>query len=104
MADLSESQQQTLIDFATFLSSQNQSEDGIESLLEPEFIEKPEQETVVGAIKRLKKTYYMLDTDVLLNQVSSLMGEHLLQGREADLVIEELETLFEGSYQKYRQQ
>lgn len=106
MAGLSETQQQTLIDFATFLSTQNQAEtkESVLELLEPEIIERPEEETVVGAIKRLNKTYYMLDTEALLNQVSSLMGKHLLQGQEADLVIDELEALFEVSYQKYRQQ
>ncbi|MCP4430025.1 MAG: Crp/Fnr family transcriptional regulator [Gammaproteobacteria bacterium] len=104
MASLSPAHQQSVIDFASFLSAQNSTEPAVEFPLDPELIERPGEETVVGAIKRLKKTYYMLDTDVLLNQASSLMGQHLLHGREARLVIDELEALFEASYQEYRQQ
>ncbi|NNE64083.1 MAG: hypothetical protein HKN34_08370 [Gammaproteobacteria bacterium] len=103
MAGLSPSHQQSVIDYASFLSSQDQTEVAVCEPLEPELIERPDQESVVAAIKRLKKTYYMLDTDSLLNQASALMGQHILHGREACRVIDDLEVLFKASYEEYCQ-
>lgn len=102
MAQLPLSHQQSLVDFAGYLVSQYQPEPEDSPILEPGVVERPSDETVVAAIKRLKLTYHMLDTDSLLNKVSDLMGQHLLQGREASQVIDELQTLFEASYQEYR--
>lgn len=104
MIQLSPPHQQSVLDFADYLLAQYPPEPGERLTLEPRIIERPAEESVIGAIKRLKQTYNMLDTDALLNQASALMGQHLLQGREAHLVIDELETLFETSYQEYRQQ
>ncbi len=69
---------------------------------EPEQIPRPATESVVGAIKRLSKSYYMLDRSTMLNETSSLMGAHVLQGRPAGPVIDELEALFARYYEKYR--
>lgn len=103
MDGLSPSHQQSVIDFATFLSAQGQVDEVHHEPLEPELIERPDEESVVAAIKRLKKTYHMLDTDSLLNQVSTLMGQHLLHGREARMVIDDLEVLFKAGYEEYCQ-
>jgi len=72
--------------------------------LKPESIERPQQETVIAAIKRLKKTYYMLDTDTMLNQTSALMRQHILKGREASAVIDELQSIFHDQYKQYIKQ
>lgn len=104
MDGLSPSQQQSVIDYAAFLSAQGRIDELKHHPLEPEPIERPEDESVVEAIKRLKKTYHMLDTDSLLTQVSTLMGQHLLHGREAGLVIDDLEVLFKAGYEEYCQQ
>ncbi len=104
MNQLSPPHQQSVIDFASYLFYQYPSEPGERPVLEPQIIERPDDETVIGAIKRLKQTYHMLDTDKLLNRTSALMGQHLLQGREAHMVIDELEALFQTSYEEYRQQ
>ena len=40
----------------------------------------------------------MVDRATLLNETSSLMSQHLMQGRAAVEVIDELETLFEKRY------
>ena len=62
----------------------------------------PEVSTgVIGAMKRLKQSYPMLNTDDLFHRASGLMGEHMLQGREAPAVIDDLEALFKASYDKY---
>ena len=98
---LPEIQQQSLLDYAEFLVAKTKvSNDVIESL-KPESIDRPSDESVVAAIKRLKQTYYMLDTDILINQVSALMGQHLLQGREASLVIDDLQNLFQNKYEEF---
>ena len=71
--------------------------------LEPERIPRPKEESVVGAIKRLSHSYFMLDRSAMLNDTSSLMGAHVLQGRPASEVIDELEALFARHYVKYRE-
>jgi len=55
----------------------------------------------VLAIQRLTATYPMLDTAKLLNESSELMSSHILQGREAVGVIDDLESLFGRYYEKY---
>lgn len=46
----------------------------------------------------------MLDSDVLLDGTSSLMGQHILPGREASSVINELQSMFQEKYEKYLEQ
>lgn len=104
MKQLSATHQQSVIDFASYLVEQYPLESVNDEILEPQPVQRPADETVVGAIKRLKKTYYMLDTDGLLNKASALMGQHMLQGRESESVINDLQHLFESSYEDYRQQ
>lgn len=60
----------------------------------------PEGETVVMAIKRLTRTYPMLDRRKLIGRTSQLMAEHALQGRAAVEVITELEVVFEEHFRK----
>jgi hypothetical protein len=43
----------------------------------------------------------MLESERLLDETSSLMMAHTLQGRDAKLVIDELEALFARHYQSY---
>jgi len=57
-------------------------------------IPRPAEESVVKAVKRLRATYPMLDVRKLLNETSSLMTQHVMQGRDKIEVIEELEILF----------
>ncbi|MBB1076295.1 hypothetical protein HUU62_17965 [Rhodoferax sp. 4810] len=63
---------------------------------------RPENETVLAAIKRLRRQYPMLDAAALLNDTSLLMSAHLLQGRAAHDVITELETLFAEHFTRWR--
>lgn len=97
--------QDTLIAFAEFLASRGRAEVQEEApLLEPKQIQRPRDESVVGAIKRLSQSYHMLDRSAMLNETSSLMGAHVLQGRPAAEVIDELEVLFARYYAKYREE
>jgi len=67
---------------------------------EPQHIPRGENESVVAAIKRLSKSYFMLDKPQLLNESSVLMTQHVMQGRAVNEVIDELETLFARFYQE----
>ncbi|MCP3689087.1 MAG: Crp/Fnr family transcriptional regulator [Gammaproteobacteria bacterium] len=104
MSQISAEQQQSVIDFAEFLAKRENHVVADSVLLTPENIERPAGESVVEAIKRLKQTYHMLDTSDLLNQASALMGQHILQGRDASSVVDDLQALFQTSYEAYRQQ
>lgn len=68
---------------------------------EPEPIPRPEQESVVAAMKRLSKSYHMIDKSKILNQASSLMTEHMMKGRSAVEVIDELEIVFRTHYEEH---
>jgi hypothetical protein len=43
----------------------------------------------------------MLERDKMLDDTSSLMMAHVIQGRAAHKVIDDLEKLFEQHYQRY---
>ncbi len=101
LAQLEDSHQQAIVDYADFLVQRYKVENSGDRDLKPESIERPGQETVIAAIKRLKKTYYMLETNTLLNETSVLMGQHILKGREASDVIDELQSIFQTQYKQY---
>jgi len=67
---------------------------------EPLDIPRPEKESVIKAIKRLSANYPMVDKENILHPISALMTGHMLQGKKADKVIDELEELFAKEYQK----
>ena len=69
---------QQLIDFAEFLQAKYQPI--TTELAEPQAIPRPDQESVVAAVKRLSATYPMLDKDKLLNETSALVMQHMMQG------------------------
>ena len=98
---MNQQQQQTLLDFAEFLQQKNTSTDTTDEKQQPIDHPRPPNENVVAAIKRLRASYFMLNTDQLLNETSTLMAQFMIQGREAESVIDDLETLFENHYQKY---
>ncbi|KRT53656.1 hypothetical protein [endosymbiont of Ridgeia piscesae] len=105
--ELDEAGRRSLLDYAEFLqtrtSQETMAEPEPEPLLEPKLIPRPENESVVKAIKRLSASFSMLPREALFNETSSLMMAHVMQGRSAPDVIDELEALFEAHYQKYRQ-
>jgi hypothetical protein len=70
-----------------------------EPIPEPTPRPRPERESVIAAIRRLALTYPMLDRDPMLHQTAALMSAHVLHGRTAAAVIDELEALFLRQYQ-----
>lgn len=89
--------QETLLAFAEFLSARRAAEPV--SPGSPLAIPRPAKESVVQAIRRLRETYPMLDHGKMLHEVSRLMGQHVLHGRPAPEVIDELELLFRARYE-----
>ncbi|MDX1812045.1 MAG: Crp/Fnr family transcriptional regulator [Gammaproteobacteria bacterium] len=98
--NLNEDDQYSLLKFAEFLAQQEKNMEVLKALETPIAIAPKKNETVVGALKRLSTSYFMLDKAVMLNETSAIMAQHILQGRERDEVIEELEQLFKAQYAK----
>lgn len=91
-----EQAQKSVLDFCDFLYAQNPTSNN--EILSPKKIARPDSESVVLAMRRLSDTYYMLNKDDLLHEASGLMSQHILQGKDATEVIDELEVLFEKFY------
>jgi len=93
-------QRHTLLDFAEFLSSKTESESTAE-ITTPVIQARPEEESVVKAIRRLSQSYPMLEKSVLLNETSKLMSQHVMQGVKAEEIIDQIENFFVEQYQLY---
>ena len=63
-------------------------------------IERPTRETVTMALRRLVRSYPMLDRRRLMGEASRLMAQHALEGRAASEVIDDLEAVFARHYQR----
>ena len=100
---LPESERKSLLDFAEFLAGRAgiQEPSAPPVPQEPLDIPRPEEETVVAAMKRLRESYPMIDHSKMLHEASGLMGEHIMQGRPAPEVIDELEVMFVRYYEKH---
>ena len=101
---LSAADRATVLAFAEFLASRAEAgqEVGAEPAPEPVPEPRPESESVVGAIKRLSRTYPMLEKSEMLNETSALMSQHVVQGRPPREVIDELEALFRRAWERKR--
>lgn len=96
--ELPEAQRVSLIDYAEFLLARGRAETPATPDT-PLPIPRPAQESVVKAIKRLRETYPMLDRAKLLHEISAHMTQHLVHGKPAEQVIDELEAVFRHHYE-----
>jgi hypothetical protein len=96
-ARLAEADRATLLSFAEFLAARSPAPGPVPA---PMPVPRRDNETVVGAIKRLSATYPMLDKSKMLNETSTLVAQYSLQGRPAGEVIAELEVVFESHYRR----
>lgn len=87
-----------LLNFAEFLAVRSIKNQTIQ---EPVPIERPPEESIVAAIKRLSTTYSMLDKSSLISEVSEKVTAHVVHGRELAEIIDELEMLFKQQYEHY---
>lgn len=95
---MDEQRKQSLCDFASFLYAQ--ADPVSKEVPQPEVVPRPEKETVVGAVRRLKIKYHMIDSMSVFSAASELMTDHMVKGRDLVEVIDEMEELFENSYNK----
>ncbi len=91
----------SLCDFADFLYAK--AGPVIKEIPQPEEGQRPEVETVVGAVKRLKGKYHMVESMTVFSAASSLMTDHMVKGRDVIEVIDEMEILFDDAYKKLLQ-
>ncbi len=90
-----------ILGFAEYLATRaGETVKPVQAVPQPLDVPRPEQESVVAAIKRLSSTYHMLDDPRLLNEASVLMSQHVMQGREAEHVIDDLQALFNKFYEQ----
>jgi hypothetical protein len=94
---LPEAQETALLEYAEFLAQRH---GGPREITAPLEIPRPAKESVVKAIQRLGATYPMVDRGKILNETSVLMTQHVIHGRAATEVIDELEILFRRHYEK----
>ena len=69
---------------------------------EPGQIERPAEESIVGCLKRLAKTYPMLDKNEMLKATSELVATNIMKGGDTVEVIDELERIFRTHYEQLR--
>jgi len=100
LSRLPEAQSESLLEFAEFLFERHAVELQPEAPMAPLDIPRPEEETVIIAVRRLTATYPMVDTGQILNETSSLVTQNILHKRDAVEVIDELEQLFDSCYQR----
>ncbi|HHI77515.1 MAG TPA: hypothetical protein ENJ94_10095 [Gammaproteobacteria bacterium] len=93
----------SLLDYARFLASREASPEApaAEVPAEPLGLARPAQETVIEAMRRLSRNYPMLEKDELLHRAAALMSSHVLQGRPASEVIDDLEALFAEAWERH---
>ena len=101
LSDLDKNDRHSLISYAEFLLAKAKQEGRLLVVEKPLVIPRPQEEKVVAAIKRLSAAYPMLKKNDLFNQTAALMSEHIMQGREAVEVIDELEALFKAHYEAF---
>ena len=102
--ELPEEQQKSLMDYAEFLASRVPQVVGAqeEDSTEPLPIERPSKESVIKAVRRLMATYPMLDRSKLLNDTSGFITQHVIHGKPAVEVIDEMEAFFARHYETYK--
>ena len=98
----------SLLSFAEFLlSSQPADQTAAEEtpptpLAAPLEFPRPDSETVVGAIRRLRETYPMIPRKAVFQHSSTLMTRHIVEGTDTVVVVDELEALFLSEYNKLK--
>lgn len=99
--------QATLLAFAEFLSGRSSPTAVVtrsqpREIPEPEPIERPAEESIVGCLKRLAKTYPMLDKNRMLKATSDLVATSMMKGGDMVAVIDELESIFRDNYEQLK--
>lgn len=99
---LDDADRSTVLAFAAFLQQRSNTPVPPKEVPPIKLIPRPEHESVVGGIKRLTQSYFMIDKDALMDETSLLMTQHVLKGRPAADVINDLEQMFAHHYQQIK--
>ena len=107
LQQLGETEQSSLLAFAEFLCGRQSARATNTpaqppAIPEPEPIERPPVESVVAGLKRLARTYPMLDKSEMLSATSDIVATHIMKGTEPAAVIEQLEGIFREHYERLR--
>ena len=62
-----------------------------------------QRQGLLAALKRLAKTYPMLDKSEMLGATSDMVATHVMQGTDPAQVIDQLEAIFADHYRKLLQ-
>lgn len=84
---------ESLLDFAEFLAARLPAP-------RPGPVERPAQESVVQAIRRLNRSHPSLKRHRLMPRVEQLLASHMVDGRPGAEVIDELEALFAAEHRQ----
>ena len=95
---LAPGQQDKLLAFAEILAARAPAAGNGKAAAVP----RPARETVTMAIRRLVRSYPMLDRRLLMAEASELVAQHALQGRAASEVIDDFEALFVRHYEQQK--
>ncbi|MCZ7564439.1 MAG: hypothetical protein M5U08_12265 [Burkholderiales bacterium] len=88
----------TLAEFAEFIAARAQRR------IDAEIVTlRPQRESVVQAVKRLNRSYPMLSRTRLMGPVGDLVSAHMVDGRDAKDVIDDLEALYAAAFSAFRQ-
>ena len=87
----------TLVRFADYLSQRHPVVPPSVSE-QPLQVPRPEEESVIAAIRRLANTYPMLESDAVFSAATTLMTRHVMGQQVAVEVIDELEAIFKARY------
>ena len=104
---LTKAGRRSLLDYAAFLQQREQAADEAMQVVSsppsrPVDVPRPAAETVVAAIRRLSQTFPMVNKDEILHEASALMTAHVMQGKAAAEVIDELEAVFRRHYERVK--
>lgn len=98
--------QASLLAFAEFLCSRQPvvaaGNPPPQEIAEPVPVERPPAESVVAGLKRLARTYPMLDKSEMLSATSDLVATHIMKGTDPAAVIDRLEDIFREHYEQFR--
>lgn len=98
---LSADRQSALLDYAQYLAGKEENSQQSSVSAVPADIPRPENESVIKAVRRLRETYPMLNQNQIFTEVSSQMTRHVMQGIAAVDIIDELEIIFRRHYETH---
>jgi hypothetical protein len=107
LRQLGTTEQASLLAFAEFLCSRQPAGPANHAaqplaIPEPVPVERPPVESVVAGLKRLARTYPMLDKSEMLSATSDIVATHIMKGTAPAAVIDQLEGIFREHYEQLR--